>query len=128
MLFRSGLYDYELLPRYDYLKKKGTVTAEMLISISFTLYPEEKDHISKYRDLDPHGKEMVDFTLQKEWERSTTETSKADNVIPMAVKEDTPDYLTVRAAHNDAETTDEEVEKMRKDIEMMKQMRAHRQN
>ena len=27
--------------------------------------------IKKYRSLDQHGKEMVDFTLQKEWERST---------------------------------------------------------
>nr|WP_301913086.1 helix-turn-helix transcriptional regulator [uncultured Blautia sp.] len=26
--------------------------------------------IKKYRDLDNHGKEMVDFTLEKEWERS----------------------------------------------------------
>lgn len=32
----------------------------------------EYDHIKKYRDLDDHGKEMVDFTLQKEWERSTS--------------------------------------------------------
>ena len=31
----------------------------------------ELEHIKKYRDLDDHGKEMVDFTLQKEWERST---------------------------------------------------------
>lgn len=30
----------------------------------------EMKHIEKYRDLDPHGKEMVDFTLHKEWERS----------------------------------------------------------
>lgn len=33
----------------------------------------EMEHIKKYRDLDPHGKEMVDFTLLKEWERSVTE-------------------------------------------------------
>ena len=33
--------------------------------------PFEKSIIKKYRDLDQHGKEMVDFTLQKEWERST---------------------------------------------------------
>ena len=33
----------------------------------------EYDHIKKYRDLDDHGKEMVDFTLTKEWERSTAE-------------------------------------------------------
>lgn len=31
----------------------------------------EFERIKKYRDLDSHGKEMVDFTLQKEWERST---------------------------------------------------------
>lgn len=31
----------------------------------------ELEHITKYRDLDDHGKEMVDFILQKEWERST---------------------------------------------------------
>lgn len=30
----------------------------------------EYEHIKKYRDLDEHGKEMVDFTLEKEWERS----------------------------------------------------------
>lgn len=30
----------------------------------------EYDCIKKYRDLDSHGKEMVDFTLAKEWERS----------------------------------------------------------
>lgn len=30
----------------------------------------ELDRIKKYRALDDHGKEMVDFTLEKEWERS----------------------------------------------------------
>ncbi len=30
----------------------------------------EYDHIKKYRGLDSHGIEMVDFTLNKEWERS----------------------------------------------------------
>lgn len=31
---------------------------------------EFENIIKKYRDLDDHGKEMVDFTLEKEWERS----------------------------------------------------------
>lgn len=35
------------------------------------LKTSEMEHIKKYRALDPHGKEMVDFILQKEWERST---------------------------------------------------------
>lgn len=30
----------------------------------------EYDNIKKYRDLDPHGKKMVDFTLNEEWKRS----------------------------------------------------------
>lgn len=57
------------------------------------LSPEEKDHINKYRDLDSHGKEMVDFTLQKEWERSTAE----QKVTPIVLKEDATYY--VNAAH-----------------------------
>lgn len=32
--------------------------------------PFEMDHlVKKYRDLDAHGKEMVDFVISKEWER-----------------------------------------------------------
>lgn len=31
---------------------------------------EFENIIKKYRGLDDHGKEMVDFTLEKEWERS----------------------------------------------------------
>ena len=37
----------------------------------FMLKFGEQDLLKKYRDLDDHGKEMVDFTLEKEWERST---------------------------------------------------------
>lgn len=53
----------------------------------------EYKHIEKYRALDPHGKEMVDFTLLKEWERSTAE----HKILPMEVKEDSTYY--VNAAH-----------------------------
>lgn len=103
----AGLYDYELLPRYNYLKKKGTITAEMLLLNSFTLYPEEKDHINKYRGLDSHGKEMVDFTLQKEWERSVSDTK---NKV----------YLLPQAAHNDHESEPGELEKMQEDLANLK--------
>ena len=43
----------------------------------------EYDYIKKYRDLDDHGREMVDFTLTKEWERSTAEKNTG-KVIPLA--------------------------------------------
>lgn len=51
--------------------------------------PEEFEKIvKKYRDLDPHGKEMVDFTLQKEWERSKALAEQESKTVPMAIKED----------------------------------------
>lgn len=37
----------------------------------FKIKPSEIKHIEKYRDLDHHGKKMVDFTLNEEWARST---------------------------------------------------------
>lgn len=42
-------------------------------SLSNTLSPEENGLIKKYRELDEHGKEVVDFILNKEYERSTCE-------------------------------------------------------
>lgn len=59
----------------------------------------EYEHIKKYRALDEHGKEMVDFTLEKEYERSVAEKKKTDNIVPMTVKE-TSNY-EVNAAHAD---------------------------
>ncbi len=65
----------------------------------------EWDMLEKYRALDPHGKEMVDFTLLKEWERSTAEAEKS-NVVPLTVKEDTTYY--VNAAHPIEDATEED--------------------
>lgn len=74
----------------------------------------EYDHIKKYRDLDPHGKKMVAFTLQEEWERVTAEAPKVDKVVPMAVREDT-NY--VNAAHaDDYINAPEELKQLEEDI------------
>ena len=43
--------------------------------------------IKKYRDLDHHGKEMVDFVLESEHERWKSE-KEASNLIPMAARND----------------------------------------
>ena len=59
----------------------------------------EYEHIKKYRDLDDHGKKMVDFTLKEEYERSVAEKKKSDNIVPMTVRESS-DY-EVNAAHAD---------------------------
>lgn len=72
-----------------------------------SVLPSERDHIEKYRTLDAHGKEMVDFTLQKEWERSTADTQDKD-------------YLLPRAAHNDYINEPDELEKMKDDLAKLK--------
>lgn len=88
----------------------------------------EYDHIKKYRDLDPHGKKMVDFTLNEEWERSTTvakenaEKEKQNLVSISKYKKEgesenntvefseeltpTKDYLLPNAAHADESLTE----------------------
>lgn len=65
----------------------------------FILKYGEQDLLKKYRDLDEHGKKMVDFTLKEEYERSVAEKKMSDNIVPMAVKE-TSDY-ELNAAHAD---------------------------
>lgn len=85
----------ELVGSYEKIKIHNLPrTVNNLLNMNdFILSSEEKDHINKYRDLDSHGKEMVDFTLQKEWERSTAE----QKVTPIVLKEDATYY--VNAAH-----------------------------
>lgn len=62
----------------------------LLKSFNEEFSPKEKQIINKYRDLDFHGKKMVDFTLHEEWERSTAELkpesktpSPTAEIIPM---------------------------------------------
>lgn len=67
----------------------------------------EYNHIKKYRTLDPHGKEMVDFTLLKEWERSTAEKKNAD-VVSIAPTEDTSHYVNAAHPIDDASEEDKQ--------------------
>lgn len=52
--------------------------------------------LRKYHDLDPHGREMVDFTLEKEYERSKALGEQKEeldnNIVEM------PSHLEVKAA------------------------------
>ncbi len=45
-----------------------------------SISPSEHSIIEKYRSLDRHGKKMVDFTLQEEWERSIKEKETTSKV------------------------------------------------
>lgn len=87
-----------------------------------TVSPFEKEGLEKYRSLDSHGKEMVDFTLQKEWERSTV----AQKIIPIKTEESTQGYLGIKAAHNDYIDEPGELEKMRDDLANLKRPDAGR--
>ena len=67
--------------------------------------PEEFENIvKKYRDLDDHGKEMVDFTLRKEWERcdNAAKTTKTDAKIAALESEN-----CLNAAHNIGATSEQ---------------------
>lgn len=62
---------------------------------------KEREILEKYRALDSHGKEMVDFTLTKEYERSEALEKPQDNitemqthVMPNAAHERTTPYTT----------------------------------
>lgn len=75
---------------------------------------QETEMVEKYRALDTHGREMVDFTLRKEWERSQPEAENRE--IPPAVTKGIPDHLKPRAAHNDHASEPGEQEKMQEDL------------
>lgn len=85
---------------------------------SIQLSMEETDMVQKYRSLDTHGKEMVNFTLLKEWERATADTKA--RAIPLLVREELPEHLRPRAAHNDHASEPGELEKMREDLANLK--------
>ena len=108
-------FDYEEAVRQDVLREQEDFD-KFLQTISYL----EKQNIEKYRELDTHGKEMVDFTLEKEWERSKALAEQKGAPIPMPTKEDTPDHLTPRAAHNDYETESGELERMKADLSILK--------
>lgn len=95
------------------------VTDEPEVLKEFRLRPSEQEHIEKYRTLDEHGKEMVDFTLLKEWERVS---SYMETVTPSPyVVNDNSDYLRPVAAHNSFITDDdEELQNTKDDIAGLK--------
>lgn len=88
--------------------------SDMANDILFT--NAEWEFLEKYRNLDSHGKEMVDFTLNKEYERSI-DLKMAETKI---TKFPAADELTVQAAHNDKADDPEEQEKISHDLSGLK--------
>lgn len=80
------------------------LTDEPEILDTFALSASEQTIIKKYRRLDDHGREMVDFTLDKEYERSKALGEQTEEKIV-----EMPSHLEVNAAHHSkGEFTDEE--------------------
>lgn len=65
--------------------------------------------IEMYHNLDIHGREMVDFTLRKEWERSV---SANDNIVTFSA--------APKAARNNYINEPGEIEKTYEDISSLK--------
>lgn len=82
---------------YLYQDETNSLT-ELVVSL------DEKALLRKYRDLDDHGRKMVDFTLEEEYKRSKALAEQApDNIVEI------PSHLEVNAAHHSkGEFTDEE--------------------
>lgn len=76
----ASFYDYELIPKYELLKRNGKLTAELLISDSSKLCPSEMEHIKKYRSLDAPGRSHVDSVLDWELERTTQAKESSDTI------------------------------------------------
>lgn len=70
------------------------LTDDKEILSPFRLKTTEYTHIEKYRTLDPHGKDMVDTVLDKEYARC--ESIKKTEVIQLADRS----YLDPEAAHD----------------------------
>lgn len=92
----------------DMMKEFSDINKDMVTNIDLSL-------LEKYHALDEHGKEMVDFTLEKEYERSVEEKKHSGNVVSMPVKE-TSNY-EVNAAHaDDYMSAPDELKKLEEDI------------
>lgn len=71
----------------------------LLASSSEDFSPDEKLMIKKYRDLDDHGKDLVDTVLSKEHKR-ITQLQKATPVPATDAPLVIPDHLIANAAHD----------------------------
>lgn len=61
-----------------------------------TIQPNEMEHIEKYRDLDDHGKRMVDLVLKEEHSRISSSTTLYDEGVKIA-EEVKSEMLTQKA-------------------------------
>lgn len=82
----------------NYLYQDETkALTELVISL------DDKEFLKKYHELDPHGKKMVDFTLNEEYERVARERFKIheNNVVAAAHERTDIDVTESMREHDD---------------------------
>ena len=67
----------------DYIADDSVTDRYYGKSINFKIGLNEMNHIKKYRNLDDHGKKMVDFVLNEETERMNKEAKNETPVIEL---------------------------------------------
>ncbi len=81
------------------------ITPNYLLSSSEDNFsPKEKQIIKKYRSLDPHGKKVVDFVLDEEWERSTEAVKNLKHISKYKERDNIPN-----AAHKRTDIPEDEL-------------------
>lgn len=72
----------------DMMKEFSDINKDMVTNVDLSL-------LEKYHALDDHGKEMVDFTLRKEYERSIAEEkeSESTSIVKFTNIKDANQYL-----------------------------------
>lgn len=114
-------------PDSDFLiriSKKFDVSIDYILGLvedkerlhSYQLRSVEYDYIQMYRQLDSHGRKMVDFTIKEEWERSN-EINKNHALSTLPDTNLQKDYLLPRAAHNEDATSEGQLYLMKEDAE-----------
>lgn len=99
------------LYQLDYAYILGEAYGLNVSGTDFDIKPSEIKCLKKYRLLDNHGKEMVDFTLEKEYERSVNVAIEQENyTMPVAAHKRTDIKVTNEMRKHDDDIMNDDSE------------------
>jgi len=118
--YEAGRIDKLKLPVIESIARALQVRPDWIIGKTEKKFPESKsipEILLYYRSLNNTGKNVA--TEQVRLLTLDEKYTKPDNVISIT-EEPAPDHLAVQAAHNDSIIDDKELDKMRRDMELLK--------
>lgn len=68
----------------DYAEILGEAYGYKIPALNFDIKKSDISRIEKYHKLDPHGKEVIDFLLDREYDRCTTAKEKPAAIVEFA--------------------------------------------